>query len=84
LYRPTFLEFLQAVYKLNDFPAEFAPVLKNCGKTKKDHSRVAIMLQIGLQQIHDSTVDRDRINPLKASVLFSVSPPNQRDLTSFC
>jgi hypothetical protein len=84
VYRPTFFEFLQAVYKLNDFSAEFAPVLQNCGKTKKDQSRVAIMLQIGLPQIHDSTVDWDRINPLEASVLFSVSPPNQRDTTSFC
>ena len=52
VYRPTFLEFLQAVYKLTDISGEFASVLKNCGRTKKDQSRVAIMLHIGLPQIH--------------------------------
>jgi hypothetical protein len=84
VYRTTFLEFLQAVYKLTEFSGEFASVFKNCGRTKKGQSRVAIMLQIGLPQIHDSAVDRYRINPLEASVLFSVSPPSQRDKTSFC
>jgi len=74
---------LQPVYKLTDFSGELASVLKNCGRTKKDQSGVAIMLQIGLPQIHDSTVGWDRINPLEASVLFSVFPPNQRDMTSF-
>jgi hypothetical protein len=83
VYRPTFLEFLQPVYKLTDFSEEFASVLTNCGRTKKDQSGVAIMLQIGLPQVHDSNVDQDRISPLEASVLFSVSPPNQRDMTSY-
>jgi hypothetical protein len=40
------------------------------------------MLQIGLPQIHDSNVDQDKINPLEAFVLFSDSPPSQRDTTS--
>lgn len=70
VYRPTFLEFLHPVYKLTDFSAEFASVLKNCGRKKKDQSGVSIKLQIGLPQVHDSTVDRDRINPLQACLFF--------------
>jgi hypothetical protein len=63
------------VDKLTDFSGEFDSVLKNCGRTKKDQIGTAIMLQIGLPQIHDSTVDRDGSKPLEASILFSVSPP---------
>lgn len=84
VHRPTFLEFLQVVDKLTDFSGEFASVLKNCGRTKKAQNGVAIMLQICLSQIYDSTVDRDRSKPLEASILFSVSPHNQREMTSFC
>lgn len=84
MYKSTFREFLQAVYKLTDFSEEFASVLKHCKRTKKDQNGVAVVFQIGLPQIHGSTVDRDRINPLEASLLFSACPPNQRDMTSFC
>ena len=83
VYGSTFLQFLQPVYKLTNFAGEFAYVLTNRERTKKDQSGVATMFRIGLPQVHGSTVDRDRINPLEASVLCSVSQTNQRDMTSF-
>jgi hypothetical protein len=35
VYRPTFLEFLQAVYKLTDFSEEFASCLRTVGEQRK-------------------------------------------------